>query len=415
MKNAVLALQHVLAMFGATVLVPFLTGLDPSLALLTAGLGTLLFHLVTGGKVPVFLGSSFAFIPGILAVGNLMGLSYATGAMIAVGGVYLVMSLVVYLVGADRVRLAFPPIVTGPIIIVIGLILAPVAANNAAQHWTVALITLAAVAVTGIFARGFFKMLPILTGIIVGYVTAVFFGLVDFTPVLEAKWIGLPNFMTPQLSLDALSIIVPIALVSMVEHIGDITTNGAVVGKNFFKDPGLHRTLAGDGLATALAGFLGGPANTTYGENTGVLAITKNYNPRILEGAAAIAVVLGLVPKFGALIQTIPVAVMGGVSFMLFGMIASIGVKTLVDAAPDLSDMRNSIVVFAILIIGLLSLTGEANQLIIPITEYASLSGLSLAALVGIVLNGVLRLSEFQTKALETRPKPMPALKKPQK
>ena len=394
MKTALpLSIQHVFAMFGATVLVPFLTGLSPAVALFTAGLGTLVFHLITKGQVPVFLGSSFAFIGGIIAVRELFGLQYATGSMIAVGAVYLIMALVVTVIGIDRVRQIFPPIVTGPIIIVIGLILAPIAVDMASVHWGVAIITAITVVFTSMWAKGFFKLIPILTGIVVGYIVSIFLGIVDFTPVRDASLVALPEFMAPQFSLGAMLIIVPIAIVTLVEHIGDITTNGAVVGKDFMREPGLHRTLIGDGLATALAGVFGGPANTTYGENTGVLAITKNYSPAIIRMAAVIAILLSFMGKLGALITTIPVPVMGGVSFILFGMIASVGVKTLVDSAPDLSNLRNSSVVFVILIIGIASLTGfrdpAGNVAVIPLTENASLSGLSLAAVVGIALNAL--------------------------
>jgi len=402
MRNFVLALQHVLAMFGATVLVPLITGLNPGVALFTAGAGTLMFHFISGGQVPVFLGSSFAFIAGILTVKAIpgLGLEHATGAFLGVGVVYIVMAALVYFVGPDRVKKVFPPIVTGPIIIVIGLILAPVAIDMATSNWTVALITMAAVILTGIVSKGFFRFIPILTGVIIGYIAALIFGLVDLTPVMETGWLRLPAFAAPKFSLQAFSIIVPIALVTMIEHIGDITTNGAVVGKNFFEKPGLHRTLLGDGVATALAGFLGGPANTTYGENTGVLAVTKNYNPSILRTAAGIAIVLSFIGKFGALIQTIPPAVMGGVSFILFGMIASIGIKTLVDNAPDLANLRNSSVVFIILITGILGIMDQGvlgldkvqNPLTISLTSQASLSGLSLAALLGVILNWVIGL-----------------------
>lgn len=398
-KKLILAFQHVLAMFGATVLVPLLTGLDTSIALFAAGTGTLIFHFVSKKVVPVFLGSSFAFIPGIMAVGESEGLGYATGAMVAVGLVYVVMAGIVYFVGADRVRAFFPAIVTGPVIIVIGLILAPIAVRMAAANWTLAFITMLTVVAVGAYARGFFQFIPIVTGIIVGYVVALATGAVDLSAVQQAGFFGLPDFRNPEwapkFSATAMQIIVPIAIVSMIEHIGDITTNGAVVGKNFFKEPGLHRTLLGDGLATSFAGFVGGPANTTYGENTGVLAVTKNYDPSILRMAAVFAIILSLSPKFGALVSTIPVAVLGGVSFILFGMIASIGVRTLVDSKPDLSDFRNSIVVFVILILGIVSLTAgtkDGNPAVVTLTEYASLSGLSLAAVAGVTLNFVFNI-----------------------
>jgi uracil permease len=404
-KSIVLALQHVFAMFGATVLVPFLTGLNPSVALFTAGLGTLIFHLITGRKVPVFLGSSFAFISVIIIVRDTYGLEYATGSMVAVGIVYLVMAAMVRLVGVDKIRRFFPPIVTGPIIIIIGLILAPVAIDMASGNWLVAIITIAAVILTSLLGKGFMKMIPILVGIGAGYAASLAMGIVDFGAIQTASVLSMPPFMAPRFSAAAMGIIVPVAVVTIMEHIGDITTNGAVVGKDFFKDPGLHRTLVGDGIATTLAGFLGGPANTTYGENTGVLAITKNYNPVIIQGAALIAVALSFFGKLGAFIQTIPVPVMGGISFVLFGMIASIGVKTLMDSRADLSEIRNSSVVFVTLILGIASLKGDENKAIIQISEYASLSGLSLAAVAGITLNLILEvLSPSKAKAIEEIP-----------
>ncbi len=391
-KNFVLSFQHVLAMFGATVLVPFITGLNPSIALLGAGVGTLLFHLVTGGQVPVFLGSSFAFIPGIMIVKETFGIEYATGSFLAVGAVYFLMSLTVYFVGIDNVRKLFPAVVTGPIIIVIGLILAPVAVDMSSANWTVAIITILGVALTGILARGFLRMIPILMGIVIGYIAAAIMGNVDISGMQEANIFAMPEFTAPAFSAEAMLIIIPIALVTLIEHIGDITTNGAVVEKDFMKKPGLHRTLLGDGLATAFAGLIGAPANTTYGENTGVLAVTKNYSPMILRGAAVIAILLSFIGKFGALIQSIPMAVMGGVSFVLFGMIASIGIRTMVETRLDLSDLRNSIVVFTVLIVGIAYIQGDANLLVIPLPGPASLSGLSLAAVVGVTLNAVFNI-----------------------
>lgn len=406
MKTAFpLAFQHVFAMFGATVLVPILTGLNPSVALFTAGIGTLIFHLVTKGQVPVFLGSSFAFIAGIIVVGNTFGLAYATGSMIAVGIVYFIMSGIVSVVGIEKVLKLFPPIVVGPIIMVIGLTLAPVAVDMASVNWGIAIFTAITVVFIGMWAKGFFKLIPLLSGIILGYIVSVFSGLVDFTPVTEAPWLSVPSFMAPQFSVSAMWIIVPIALVTIIEHIGDITTNGAVVGKDFMREPGLNRTLIGDGLATTAAGILGGPANTTYGENTGVLAITKNYNPAIIRMGAVIAIILSFVGKLGALLGTIPLPVMGGISFILFGMIASVGVKNLVDNAPDLSNLRNSSVVFSILIVGIVSITGFVepanNILIVQVSENASLTGLSLAAIVGVLLNGVFTLFAPKQEELE--------------
>lgn len=382
-QRFVLGLQHTMAMFGATVLVPLTTGLHPSVALLTAGLGTLLFHWITKGKVPVFLGSSFAYIAVIQAVGAREGLEYATGGLIAAGLVYLVLAGLVMAFGVDRVKSFFPPVVAGPMIMVIGLTLAPTAIQMAQAHWGVAAITLAAVLLTSVFAKGFFKLVPVLTGVVVGFGAALAFGLVDLTAVREAPWFAMPPLMFPKFSLSAITTVAPLALVTMVEHIGDITTNGAVIGKDLIRDPGLHRTLMGDGLATALAGLLGGPANTTYSENTGVLAMTKVYDPSIIRIAACYAILMAFVGKLGALLQSLPSPVMGGISIVLFGMICSIGVRQMVDARVDLSNSRNLIIAALILVMGL----GGAS---ITITPTLSLQGMALAALVGIVLNKLL-------------------------
>ncbi|MEW8979145.1 MAG: solute carrier family 23 protein [Symbiobacterium sp.] len=382
-KRFVLGLQHAAAMFGATVLVPMQTGLHPSVALLTAGLGTLLFHVVTKGKVPVFLGSSFAFIAAIQLVGQREGLEYATGGIIAAGLVYMALAGLVYLFGVDRVRSFFPPIVAGPMIMVIGLTLADTAVGMASAHWGVALITLLAVVLTAVYARGFFKLLPIMTGIVVGFGAALAFGLVDWTAVQAADWFAVPPVMAPKFSLSAILAIAPIALVTMVEHIGDITTNGAVIGKDLIRDPGLHRTLIGDGLASALAGLLGGPANTTYSENTGVLAVTKNYDPSTLRIAACIAIVMAFIGKLGALLQSIPQPVMGGISIVLFGMITSVGIRQVVDNRVDLSDSRNLVIAAVVLVLGI----GGAA---LPLPGGLQLSGMALSALVGIALNKLL-------------------------
>mgnify|MGYP000957121050 CR=1 FL=1 len=382
-KRFVLGLQHAAAMFGATVLVPMQTGLHPSVALLTAGLGTLLFHVVTKGKVPVFLGSSFAFIAAIQLVGQREGLEYATGGIIAAGLVYMALAGLVYLFGVDRVRSFFPPIVAGPMIMVIGLTLADTAVGMASAHWGVALITLLAVVLTAVYARGFFKLLPIMTGIVVGFGAALAFGLVDWTAVQAADWFAVPPVMAPKFSLSAILAIAPIALVTMVEHIGDITTNGAVIGKDLIRDPGLHRTLIGDGLASALAGLLGGPANTTYSENTGVLAVTKNYDPSTLRIAACIAIVMAFIGKLGALLQSIPQPVMGGISIVLFGMITSVGIRQVVDNRVDLSDSRNLVIAAVVLVLGI----GGAA---LPLHSGLQLSGMALSALVGIALNKLL-------------------------
>ena len=382
-QRFVLGLQHTLAMFGATVLVPLLTGLNPSIALLTAGLGTLLFHLVTKGKVPVFLGSSFAFIGVIQIVAKNEGMAYATGGIVAAGLVYLVLSALVLIFGVDRIKSFFPPVVAGPMIMVIGLTLAPVAVGMAKESWLLASITLAAVLGTAVYGRGFFKLLPIMTGVIVGFVAAALLGKLDMKLISDAAWFSLPPLMLPKFSLSAIMTIAPLALVTMVEHIGDITTNGAVIGKDLVRDPGLHRTLIGDGLATSLAGLLGGPANTTYSENTGVLAVTKVYDPGIIRIAACYAILMAFVGKLGALLQSTPAPVMGGISIVLFGMITSIGVRTVVDAKVDFANSRNLVIAALILVMGL----GGAS---VPVNPTLKLEGMALAALIGIVLNKLL-------------------------
>ena len=397
-KRLVLGFQHTLAMFGATVLVPLLTGLDTSVALFTAGAGTLLFHFLTKRKVPVFLGSSFAFIPAILAVKATYatganpnaGLAYATGGIAVAGLVYLAAAGMIKVFGPDTMKKLLPPVVIGPVIITIGLKLTPVAYGMAQSHWTVALIALATVAAVSVFTKGFFKVIPILSGVVVGYVAAAFYGIVDLTPVVDASILGVPAFLAPKFSLEAIAIVAPLALVTMVEHLGDITTNGATVGKDFIADPGLHRTLSGDGVATLLAGLLGGPANTTYGENTGVLAVTKVYDPAILRIAAGVALAMAFIGKLGALIRTIPVPVMGGISIILFGMIAAIGMRIMVENKVNFASSRNMLIAAVVLTLGIMSILGEANPAVINITSSLQLEGLSLATLAGVVLNLIL-------------------------
>ena len=392
-RRVVLGLQHTVAMFGATVLVPLILGLSPSLALLSAGIGTLLFHLVTKGMVPVFLGSSFAFIAPI-------GLAQAEGyslvsigvAIIGAGVVYLIVSFLVTVIpdGTHKIRALFPPIVTGPIIAVIGITLAPVAISQAQGNWWLALVTLAGVIVASIWFRGLFKMLPILTGFIVGYVVSIVFGQVDFTAFNDAEWLAWPDFGGVfgggEFDIGALWLIAPVAFVTMIEHVGDILTNGRVVGKDFFDNPGVNRTLMGDGIATMFAGLIGGPPNTTYSENTGVLAVTKVYDPRVLRVGAIFAILLGFIPKFGGLLQTVPVAVLGGISIVLFGMIASIGLRVLTDARVDFTQSRNLIVAALILVFGL-GVSGLDSP--IQIGD-VSVSGLALAAVVGVIANLIL-------------------------
>ena len=392
-RRVVLGLQHTVAMFGATVLVPLILGLSPSLALLSAGIGTLIFHLVTKGIVPVFLGSSFAFIAPIgLAISEGYSLVSIGVGIIGAGVVYLIVSFLVTVIpdGTHKIRALFPPVVTGPIIAVIGITLAPVAISEAQGNWWLALVTLGSVIVAAIWFRGIFKMLPILTGFIAGYVIAIIFGQVDFAALNDAKWLAWPDFGGlfggGEFDFGAVWLIAPVAFVTMIEHVGDILTNGRVVGKDFFDDPGINRTLLGDGLATIFAGLIGGPPNTTYSENTGVLAVTKVYDPRVLRMGAGFAILLGLIPKFGGLLQTVPVAVLGGISIVLFGMIASIGLRVLTDARVDFTQSRNLIVAALILVFGL-GVSGLESP--IQIGD-VSVSGLALAAVVGVVANLVL-------------------------
>ena len=393
-KKVVLALQHLIAMFGATVLVPILTGLDPSIALFSAGLGTLIFHACTKGKVPVFLGSSFAFIPVILTVKELYNgdLAYAQGGMVIAGLIYVLISFLIKKIGVERIQKYLAPQVVGPMIIVIGMNLIPVAFGMAKENFLIASITLGTALIVNFKAKGFVKQLSILIAVIVGYVISLNMGLVKTELIKEASIFALPNFRLPKFDFGAIAIIAPVVLAVFMEHLGDITTNGQVVGKNFIEDPGLNRTLLGDGLATTVAALIGGPANTTYGENTGVLAITKNYDPSILRLAAIFAVCLGFIAKIGASLSTIPTAVMGGISLMLFSMISLIGVKTIKNQEVKFN-WKNIIVMSTILILGLGGdyLSSKLGFTIgIPINESVKISGLSFAALVGIIVNAVL-------------------------
>lgn len=389
-KTIILALQHLLAMFGATVLVPLITGLSPSVALFGAGVGTLIFHGCTKGKVPVFLGSSFAFIAGILIVKDAYGLPYATGGIVVAGALYLVLAQLVRVYGVTKIRSFFPPVVTGSMIMVIGLTLAPVLINGnivggagtLGQRWIIALSSVAIIVLISMFTKGFFKMLPILFGVVGGYAVASLFpGFVNVTAIAQTPWLQAPAFFWPKFSLGAVSIIVPVALVTFMEHIGDIATNGAVVGQDFMSDPGLDRTLIGDGVATMFAGLVGAPANTTYSENTAVLAVTKNYDPVVLRLTAVFAIALSFVGKFGAALTTIPAPVMGGVSVILFGTIAAIGQRTFGNKV-DFSKTKNMFIFALMLVFGI---SGVA----LPVGG-VTVSGMSLAALTGVVLNKAL-------------------------
>ncbi len=385
-KKVVLGMQHTFTMFGATVLVPLITGLDISVTLLMAGLGTLLFHFVTKKKVPVFLGSSFAFIAPILAVAGMSDLAHAQGGLVVAGLMYLVLAGLIYAFGVENVIKYFPPVITGPIIIVIGLKLAPVAINMASADWLLATVAFIIVTIVTIYTKGFIKVIPVIIGLMGGYLVALLMGKVDFSPVASAAWVGLPNFTIAKFDVTAVMTVAPVALATMVEHIGDVLAIGATVDKDFMKDPGLHRTLIGDGLATSLSAMFGGPANTTYSENTGVLALTRVFDPVIMRIAAVFAICLGLIPKMSALISTIPVGVIGGISIILFGMIAGIGVRTLVERAVDFTKSRNLLIAAVIFVLGL----GGA---VLPV-KFAqvdfTIEGMALAAIIGIILNIIL-------------------------
>lgn len=385
-KLLTLGVQHTFTMFGATVLVPILTGMDISVALFMAGVGTLLFHLITGGKMPAFLGSSFAFIAPISAVIASHGLAYAQGGLVIAGLVYLLIGLLFKVGGVERIMSFFPPIVTGPIIMVIGLKLAPTAIDMASTDWLMALIAFAIVTAVNIYGKGFFKVIPVVIGLLSAYIIAMILGRVDFSLVKESSWLGIPQFTLAKFNLDAIFTIAPLALVTMVEHVGDVIAIGATVKKDFVKSPGLIRTIISDGLATSLSAFFGGPANTTYSENTGVLALTKVWDPIVMRIAAVFAIILGFSPKLGAVISSIPTSIIGGISIILFGMIASVGARTLVENRVDFKQTRNLIIAAVILVLGL----GGA---ILPISLGSfnvNIEGMALAAFAGIILNAVL-------------------------
>ncbi len=418
-KTILLGMQHTFAMFGATVLVPIMTGLNVSTTLLMAGLGTLLFHFITKGKVPAFLGSSFAFLGGYAAVApmlmdangqqtipNAEMLPYACGGVIVAGCIYILMAFLISICGIPTIMKLFPPVVTGPIIISIGLILAPTAINNAKQNWLLAIIALATIIICNIWGRGMVKIVPILIGISIAYIAAMAMGEVNFSAIADAKMIAPAPLSLPKFSLSACVSIVPIALATMMEHIGDMAAISATTGRNYLKDPGLNRTLLGDGLATCLSALGGGPANTTYGENTGVLALTKVYDPKVMQIAACFAVLLSFLPKFGAAIETIPPAIIGGVSFMLYGMISSIGVRNVVENKVDFTQSRNLIIAAVILVSALgFSSTGGLT-FVLPGNVTINLSGLAIAAIAGIVLNAVIPGNDYEFQS-EEAPKPI--------
>ncbi len=413
-KMLLLGLQHMFAMFGATVLVPAITGLSVSATLLFAGLGTLLFHVLTKFKVPAFLGSSFAFLGGyatVVTLGKEYGFSqseslpYACIGVFVAGLVYLLVASLIKFYGTKRVMKYFPPIVTGPIIISIGLTLSGTAISSCESNWLIALVAIVIVIVSNIWGRGMLKIIPILLGVIGSYLVAAIFGVADFSSVASAPLIGLPVksqdtilpvLMNPNYSLIIASIltITPIALATIVEHIGDICAISSTVKRNYLSDPGLHRTMLGDGLATSLAALFGAPANTTYGENTGVLNLTRVYDARVIRLAAIFAIIFSCSPKFSALISAMPTATMGGVSLVLYGMISAVGVRNVVENQVDFTKSRNVIIAALILVLAIGIQYGTASHSIS--IGFTSLSGLAVAAIVGIVLNALLPGKDYE-------------------
>lgn len=381
-KRIILGVQFLFVAFGATVLVPLLVGIDPAVALFTAGIGTLIFHLITKGMVPVFLGSSFAFIAPIVAATKLYGLPGTLSGLIAVGVVYGLVSGIIKVWGLRVIEKIFPSIVVGPVIMIIGLSLAPVAVNMAKTNWIISSIALLTAILIVVYTKGMLKLIPIFSAIVVGYVVSVVLGEVDFTPITEAAWFALPEFVRPELNWSAVLYMIPVAFAPIIEHVGDMYAIGGVANKEFVKKPGLNRTLLGDGVATAFAGFFGGPPNTTYSEVTGAIALTKVVDPRVLRIAAVTALVFSLIGKVSAFLKTIPQAVLGGIMLLLFGMIAGIGIKTLIDAKTDFTKTRNQVIVSVVLTVGI----GGAQ---ISYGNF-SLAGIGLASVVGVVLNLIL-------------------------
>lgn len=416
-KVVILGIQHMFAMFGSTVLVPMLTGLDVSTTLLFAGLGTLLFHLLTKRKVPAFLGSSFAFLGGYMAIAPMLDgqpnkglLPYACFGVACAGLLYLVLALLIKVFGSSRVMKFFPPIVTGPIIIAIGLTLSPSAINSCSADWLTALTAILLVIICNIWGKGMIKIVPIIIGVIGSYLLAAVLGGVDFIPIQpvdftairEAAWVGLPIHWNDtvfsllgkadtELLITSLITIMPIALATMVEHIGDISAISSTVGRNYIKDPGLHRTLLGDGLATVLASLFGAPANTTYGENTGVLSLTRVFDPLVIRLAACFAILFSFCPKFAAVIGCMPTATVGGVSLVLYGMISAVGVRNIVETRVDFSKTRNVLIAAMILVLSIGIAYSSAGAIVFTVGDVTiKLSGLAVGALVGIFMNAVL-------------------------
>lgn len=428
-KMLILGIQHLFAMFGATILVPILVsgyfaaacgepltkGLTVSVTLFCAGIGTLFFHLCAKFRVPAFLGSSFAFLGGFFTVANLntgmyAGIpvnekaAYACGGVVVAGLMYLILALIVKLIGVQKVMRFLPPVVTGPIIICIGLSLAPSAIGNASTNWLLAFVALVVIIIFNIWGKGMFKIIPILMGVVISYALAVILQLAGvtnpdgstilaFSSVADAAWVGIPGFQLCKFDITSILIMAPIALATMMEHIGDMSAISATVGENFLADPGLHRTLIGDGLATSISGLIGGPANTTYGENTGVLELSKVHDPRVIRLAAVFAIVLSFIPKFSSVISTMPSSIIGGVSFMLYGMISAIGVRNVVENKVDLTKSRNLIIAGVIFVCGL----GFSDGLTFTIAGTPiTLTALAIAAIAGIILNAILPGNDYQ-------------------
>lgn len=422
-KMLLLGLQHMFAMFGATILVPILVNgyfgsanqvLSVQVTLFCAGFGTLFFHLCSKFKIPAFLGSSFAFLGGFASIASLdtgifanmpnsEKLQYACGGIFVAGLLYLVLALIIKLIGVKRVMRFLPPVVTGPIIICIGLSLAPSAVNNASTNWLIAIVALAVIIIFNIWGKGMFKIIPILLGVVISYVFALALhglgftnpdgsAIFDFTNVINASAVGLPPFQLPKFNITAILVMAPIAIATMMEHIGDMSAISATVGENFLEDPGLHRTLIGDGLATSFSALIGGPANTTYGENTGVLELSRVHDPKVVRLAAVYAIILSFIPKFAEIIGSMPASIIGGVSFILYGMISAIGVRNVVENHVDFTKSRNLIIAGVILVSGL----GFSSGLTFNIGGTSiTLTSLAIAALAGIILNAILPGNDY--------------------
>lgn len=379
LQKGVVGVQFLFVAFGATVLVPLLVGMDPSVALFTAGIGTLIFHLITKGKVPIFLGSSFAFIAPIIKATELYGLPGTLSGLVAVGAVYGIMSALVRFRGVGFISRLFPPIVVGPVIMLIGLSLAGTGVDMAKGNWTLAIISLLTTIIVSLFGKGLLRLIPIFSGIVVGYIASVLFGAIDFEPVVEASWFALPAFVRPEFCWEAVIYMLPVAIAPVIEHIGDVYAINEVAGKDFIKDPGLHRTMLGDGLACAAASIFGGPPVTTYSEVTGAISLTKITDPAVIRIAAVVGILFSVLGKVSAILKTIPSPVLGGIMLLLFGTIASVGINSLIKNKVDLNNTRNLVIASLILTLGI----GGAELTFGSIT----IGGIGLAALVGVVLN----------------------------